>query len=628
MTERDDARGRTATTPASTAGLPLTRASTEAPTEGPLLDVEIPELAAAPDFARRYHRRSLLGRGGMGLVELYEDAWIGREVALKTLHARDPSPALRRRFYQEMRVQGRLEHPSIVPVYDFGLDPEGRLYFTMRRVVGVTLKEALARRLPRHRLLTVFESVCQAVHHAHTRGVLHRDLKPANVMLGERGEVYVLDWGIATTFAPDAHEDDPDAADPGARRSVVGTLAYMAPEQILGRAEIDARVDVYALGVMLFEMLSGRALHTASEARAIADATLTGVDGRPSRYAPDVPPELDAICVKALARDPNDRFASAEDVADAVERYLEGDRDLELRKATATQHAERAAEAAGRAESNDEARAEAMREVVTALAFDPSCEPAVRTLVGLMVKVPEVMPAEVEAEIERSSARQRRESTRMALVAFAAWVLFILLGPVLGVRNPSAYGFSIAVVVAGTLYAWWMWKSAAVATRYNYVLATFAALAVASSSAVMGPFLMLPTGAAVMTLLFTTLSLRRERTVLTTLGVLSLVVPWALEALGAIPPSIAFEGGRLVVLPRAFDLPPRVTLAMLLYAGVAWIVVPPLVLGRLRDALATAERQLFLHAWHFRRLVPTDRAALDQPSRNDSGSMPDAAMRR
>lgn len=269
-----------------------------------------------------------------------------------------------------------------------------------------------------------------------------------------------------------------------------------------------------------------------------------------------------------------------------------------------------------------------MREVVTALAFDPACEPAVRTLVGLMVKVPEVMPAEVEAEIERSSARQRRESTRMALVAFAAWVLFILAGPVLGVRSPLAYGFSIVVVVTGTLYAWWMWKTAAVATAYNYVLATFTALAVASSSAVMGPFLMLPTGAAVMTLLFTTLSLRRERTVLTVLGVLSLVVPWALEALEIIPPSIAFENGRLIVLPRGFDLPPRFTLAMLLYAGVAWIAVPPLVLGRLRDALATAERQLFLHAWHFRRLLPTSNAALDQPSRNDSGSMPDAAMRR
>ena len=623
MTDRDDARGRTATTPASTARLPYTRASAERPELGED-DVAIPDLTVAPDFARRYQRRALLGRGGMGLVELYEDTWIGREVALKTLHARDPSPALRRRFYQEMRVQGRLEHPSIVPVYDFGLDPEGRLYFTMRRVVGVTLKEALTRRLPRHRLLTVFERVCQAVHHAHARGVLHRDLKPANVMLGEGGEVYVLDWGIATLLAP----DDDAQADPGARRSIVGTIAYMAPEQMLGRVEIDARVDVYALGVMLFEMLAGKPLHAATEAQSIADATLAGVDGRPSRCAPDVPPELDAVCAKALARDPGQRFATAEDMADAVERYLEGDRDLELRRATAALHAGRAVAAARRAEASDEARAEAMREVVTALAFDPACDPAVRTLVGLMVQVPAVMPAEVEAEIERSSARQRRESTRMALVAFAAWVLFILVGPLLGVRSLAAYGFSIVVVVTGTLYAWWMWKTASVATPYNYALATFAALAVASSSAVMGPFLMLPTGAAVMTLLFTTLSLRRERTVLTLLGVLSLLVPWALEALGVVPPSIAFEGGRLVVLPRGFDLPPRITLAMLLYAGVAWIAVPPVVLGRLRDALARAERQLFLHAWHLRRLLPAGGAALAQPSRNDSGSMPDAAIRR
>ncbi|MEO7091663.1 MAG: serine/threonine-protein kinase, partial [Polyangiales bacterium] len=190
----------------------------------------------------RYAETALLGEGGMGKVVLAHDARIGREIALKELRAdRDLGPAERERFLREARVQGQLEHPSIVPVYDIDRRTDGTVFFTMRRVLGRTLhtviedlatgEPAAVARYTQRELLTAFATICLTIDYAHMRGVIHRDLKPANIMLGDFGEVYVLDWGLARLV----DEIEPEAAvasrlsTPG---MLMGTPQYMAPEQM------------------------------------------------------------------------------------------------------------------------------------------------------------------------------------------------------------------------------------------------------------------------------------------------------------------------------------------------------------------------------------------------------------
>ncbi|HTL34902.1 MAG TPA: serine/threonine-protein kinase, partial [Kofleriaceae bacterium] len=174
----------------------------------------------APALQARYRQQGLLGKGGMGEVRLIEDGVIGREVAVKTIApTMSGDSGIRARFLREVRIQGQLEHPSIVPVYDLGIDEAGNDYFTMRRIAGRTLAKvltSLARgeaeavvAFPRNALLTVFRQICLAVAYAHSKGVVHRDLKPANVMIGDFGEVYVLDWGLARVLDEPA-EDDAD----------------------------------------------------------------------------------------------------------------------------------------------------------------------------------------------------------------------------------------------------------------------------------------------------------------------------------------------------------------------------------------------------------------------------------
>ncbi len=565
----------------------------------------------------RYERLELLGAGGMGEVVLCKDLWIGRDVAKKTLRPASLDPDLaRRRFAREMAVQARLEHPAIVPVYDFGTDLDGRLYFTMRRLRGRTLEQILGdvargdaevtARYSRRKLLTAFVSVALAVHYAHTRSVLHRDLKPSNVMLGELGEVYVIDWGIAKVV----EESAPGGAAETQAGSLVGTPAYMAPEQLLGKTTLDARTDVYSLGLILFELLALRPLHEGKDTSEIIETTIAGLDPRPSVRLSDVGPELDAICSRAVARDPAKRFASARELADAVERYLDGERDVARQRALADEHAERAREAAVRAAREtvvseaEEHRAEATREVVRALALSPAHAGATRTMVELLVTAPATMPAEVEAEVQKATLRHRMEALRATRTTFLIWLVCPLMGLLVGVRSFRVFGLSIGILLAGLAYSLWGVRNRAVATWSNYLLAALAAAAVASVSAWLGPFVAVPMMASVMVLLFSTLSMPRERPVLLGIWSLAVVVPFALELAGVVPPSYRFEGGGLLLVPRGYGLPAWPTMGALLYITLSWILVPPFLLARVHDALQKAERQLLLHAWQFRRLLP------------------------
>src|SRR5262249_17480529 len=227
---------------------------------------------AMPDYAGRCAILGELGRGGMGAILKGHDPELGRDLAVKVLLDKyQGQPEMIRRFLVEAQVGGQLQHPGIVPVYDLGLLVDRRPFFTMKLVRGQTLAHLLADRqspaddLPR--FLKIFEQVCQTLAYAHARGVIHRDLKPANVMVGAFGEVQVMDWGLAKMLDPTAPDQQPtvsagDGSDTGLESragSVVGTPAYMSPEQARGEVKRRGeRCGVFGLGAMVCECMTGK----------------------------------------------------------------------------------------------------------------------------------------------------------------------------------------------------------------------------------------------------------------------------------------------------------------------------------------------------------------------------------
>jgi serine/threonine-protein kinase len=285
----------------------------------------------------RYELLEELGRGAMGTVRLARDVDLRREVALKTLlpdEAHRPGP--RSRLLREARLAGGLEHPNIVPVHELGAFDDGQPFFTMRRLQGRSLADVLAAQrmgdataleeYGRVRQLTVFIQVCLSLEFAHSHGVVHRDVKPGNIMLGDFGEVLLLDWGIAKRT---------DSKDPGESTdglTLTGTPGYMAPEQILMDASVSPQLaDVYALGAILYEMLTLRRPIEDPDAEDLMVRCCTEDPVPPSRRAPErgIPPELDDLCMKALAREPQKRTASARALAREAEHFLEGVRERE-----------------------------------------------------------------------------------------------------------------------------------------------------------------------------------------------------------------------------------------------------------------------------------------------------------
>lgn len=286
-------------------------------------------------FEERYEVLGTLAAGSMAEIRLCKDLPFAREVAMKVLRLRRAKPSARWRFFREARVQGQLGHPAVVPVYDLGVDPAGDLYFTMKWVRGrrfdlaiSELREGGPAAFTQRQLLTRIAQMCLALHYAHSRGVVHRDLKPTNVMLGEFGEVYVLDWGLAKVLSEVNPRYEPIDDASGAMRtsdgSILGTIGYMAPEQLQGEVDrVDPRSDVYSLGAMLFEVLALESVHRGSAAvQALSSLKTDGA--RPSERRPDlsIPPALDAACFHATRVEPDDRPITAKDLADVVEAHL------------------------------------------------------------------------------------------------------------------------------------------------------------------------------------------------------------------------------------------------------------------------------------------------------------------
>jgi tetratricopeptide (TPR) repeat protein len=286
-----------------------------------------------------------LGKGGLGEVFVALDEELNREVALKEIQQKHQGGADSLvRFLLEAEVTGRLEHPGVVPVYGLGRYADGRPYYAMRLIKGETFKDAIERfhkadvpgRDPGERslafreLLRRFIDVCNAVAYAHSKGVLHRDLKPANVMLGPFGETLVIDWGLAKVLGhatADSAEggsllQDTQTPPPGGT-GLVGTPGYLAPEQAEGRpGELTPASDVYGLGAVLYNVLTGQGAFKGGTMEQVLGRQRRGVLTPPRQVKASAPKALDAVCLKALALQPEDRYGSARELAADVDHWL------------------------------------------------------------------------------------------------------------------------------------------------------------------------------------------------------------------------------------------------------------------------------------------------------------------
>ena len=276
-----------------------------------------------PDRIGRYRLLRLLGEGGMGVVYEAEQDSPRRTVALKVIRAGYTTGEMLRRFENEAQALGRLQHPGIGQIYEAGMasTPFGRQpYFAMELVHGESLLAYCDRRsLPVRQRLELMANICDAVQHAHQHALIHRDLKPANILVDESGQPHILDFGVARLTDSDAHATR--QTDIG---QLVGTLAYMSPEQVLGDpAEIDTRSDVYALGIILYELLAGRrpyaiGHHLPEAVRAIREHEPTALRVVNRVYRGD----LDTIVGKTLEKDKTHRYASAAELATDLRRHL------------------------------------------------------------------------------------------------------------------------------------------------------------------------------------------------------------------------------------------------------------------------------------------------------------------
>ena len=564
----------------------------------------------------RYARTSRLGVGGMAVVYLCRDGELRRDVAMKTALDSDVGDLeVRALLLREAQIQGGLEHPAIVPVYDVGTTPAGEPFFIMRRVEGTTLRSILNRlragdaesidRYGRRRLLGAFSTVCAAVAFAHARGVLHRDIKPGNVMLGSFGEVYLLDFGVAATLADPAHGE----ADGG----IVGTAGYLSPEQARGEA-VDARSDVYSLGAVLFELLTLQRLHPDEHAAALL-STVRGVEARPSVRAPeaDVPADLEALCVSATELDPARRISTALEMHEAIERVLDGERYLARRQASANVHAHLArAEIlmAMRSGADSHARRDEALDLAShALALDPTNEAAGHVVAAVALLA---QPGSEAAEAQRAATKGvRRVLAETGAAMFVPWFVGMGGAALLGVRS---WGFATAItstlLVAAALVvlrkqseAMWIRVGAYASCQLAAVL----------SAAAFGPFILMPGLLGCLTMAFAIATLPRasqpaepallRRLVIAT-SALSFLVPIVLELLEVVPPSMSFENGTIVLLPRAVDFPPGLTLAYLAIVQMALVLAPALIVIRVRDHALDIERRAFETASRLRQMLP------------------------
>ncbi|MBK8996133.1 MAG: serine/threonine protein kinase [Myxococcales bacterium] len=611
------------------------RASSAVTQAAPIVNVQ-PTLSFAPEadarFVARYDVRQRLGAGGMGEVRLVNDAATGRDVAMKMMHAgeRDGWSQGRARFLREARVQAQLEHPAIVPVYDIGADPEGREYFTMKRIGGRTLSfvlDALGRgkqetldEYPLNKLLGIFRQVCLAVEYAHRRGVVHRDLKPDNIMLGELGEVYVLDWGLA--MVRDLDDDPmPTTTSPVVRHvpqgvsvagSVMGTPGYMAPEQAMGQGTLDQRSDVYSLGAILFEILTLEPFIQGQGTKQLIESSIRGSDAAARMADKNVPPELTGLCAAATRRAREERLESAQALADGIQDYLDGDRDAELRMRLADQHILAAEGAAERARTNDgdpiAERRRAMQEAGRALALDPTSARAAAVMMRMLLEPPPVLPPEVEAEVAREETAEARATARQGIgTYFANGAVAVVAAFILGLRDVRWLAAIVIPQWLASAMCVYVAKRERIVAGHVLVIGFFGFAAIAADSGIAGPLILVPAYAAAHVIILSMARTGKYRWVILAMGILSVAIPVALEYTGWITPAYEFVADGIHIRPRFVELPP-LALPLGAAAAVATAVIGPAFVGyRQSDVVRRLRRQQHLQAWMLRQLAPEAR---------------------
>ena len=595
-------------------------------------------------FSRRFSPEQMIAVGGMGELRRHRDALLEREVVVKSIRRDQRSDdKTQQRFVREARIQAGLQHPCIVPVYDAGNLDRRDAYFTMAHIGGKTLHHVLERlrardpktisSFSRRHLLDAFCRVCLAVAFAHDRGVIHRDLKPENVMLGEYGEVYILDWGVAkredrgargtsrrtldeADALPRAGRDDDDDEHEvevlTASGATLGTLEYMAPEQYLGSHSLDERSDVYALGAILYEILGDRWFREAPSrgdlVRLVWRETLRPLD----RPRPEgASPELDAVWRKATSTKPRERFQSVRELHEAIVGHLDAEREVVRSREKGLALAREAAlelETAGGSPVEAEARrGRALRSLGRALAVDPSQADALEALVNDLLEHPAEAAPEVESEILAAEHTIALRAFRLNVVIYAVWLGFLMVGYLfLGALDRTALAAMAALVLALFGFNLWAWHRRRYERRHMRIMMALGFGAVSISASLLGPLVLLPSLATTMFAVFavTMRSDRRARGVAMALSAAAVLVPALLQLAGILPDSYLFEDGKIVIVPHLVSLPPHLAPVLLTAIAVLTVLFANLGTAQVVGELSRSERAALTQAYRLRQLLP------------------------
>ncbi|MBV8756389.1 MAG: serine/threonine protein kinase [Deltaproteobacteria bacterium] len=553
-------------------------------------DLTVADTEPSIEGSSTYQIGQLLGRGGMGEVVVAHDAEIGRDVALKRM--RGNAPDLTERFLREAKIQARLDHPAIVPVYELGRDREGQPFFTMKRLTGRTLHEVLGEE-KLQRLLRAFVDVCHAIDFAHARGVVHRDLKPSNIMLGDYGEVYVLDWGVARVVAESEATSTPKAvagpSDMTQAGDVLGTPGYMSPEQYAGE-KIGPATDVWALGAILFEILTGQPLHR-------------GAVERPSERTPKrtIAPELDEACIAALTEVPAAR-PTAKELGARVERYLDGDRDLERRRALAAEQVAFAVRA-----REEGRRREAIRAAGRALALDPDAVEAGELLAAMITEVPDTTPPEVEADLINVEREVQRARSRQSAFAYLAiW----LLAPLTPVFHIAKWGMLALVFLAANAIAVMQIVNARTGRVPTWALMLANLALVVVFAQWVGAVMLTPLLVGALLVAFGSRpEIARRPALVYGFGVLAFGLPLLVELAGVMPHTFSYGAAGVTSWGNIVDSRTPTDFAIYLCGMLALLLITARFSVGITRARLEAQRHVHLQAWQLRQLLPRAKTA-------------------
>lgn len=277
---------------------------------------------------KKYTHFRALNEGGKASLVSCKDTNLGRRVVLKMLRPELSGDKVElRRLIREARITAQLQHPATVPLYELGQNESGDWFFAMKQIDGHTLfeiivglaqrKEEFEEEFDLNRLLGILTQIGDALAYAHTRGVIHRDIKPENIIIGMFGEVSLIDWGAAKVWGM------PNDGDEDTKGQRGGTPLYMSPEQVTGNRLVDERTDIYSLGIVMYEMMAQSEPFRGPDIKATFDNIVNKAPSPPSEVAPHrlIPKRLEDICLKAMAKDPNDRFQSMREMMVAINKF-------------------------------------------------------------------------------------------------------------------------------------------------------------------------------------------------------------------------------------------------------------------------------------------------------------------